>query len=192
MTDVYTFSSNDGKTYAWLFYDTERAVIDRIGNSADRDILDSKRSEYARMDANGKKIKLAAGETVYFAVGYDKLADALVDTYVSVVGDNGGSGESDVRPAPGTASLSVGSPAYVSVTGNQFKWVRFTASEAGTYRFYSANNDGDPKAWFFTQSGKNYVDRQQGIDSDKMDSWSRSSNYGYGYDDDGADRKSVV
>ncbi len=187
MTDVYTFSSNDGKTYAWLFYDTERAVIDRIGNSADRDILDSKRSEYARMDANGKKIKLAAGETVYFAVGYDKLADALVDTYVSVVGDNGGSGESDVRPAPGTASLSVGSPAYVSVTANQFKWVRFTASEAGTYRFYSTNNSGDPKAWFFTQSGKNYVDRQQGIDSDKMNSWSGSSNYGYGYDDDGAD-----
>lgn len=185
MTDVYTFSSDNGKTYAWLFYDTERAVIDRIGNSADRDILDSKRSEYARMDVNGKKIKLAAGETVYFAVGYDKLADAL-DSLVSVAGENGGSVGSDVRPASGTASLSVGSPAYVSVTENQFKWVRFTASEAGTYRFYSTNNSGDPKAWFFTQSGKNYVDRQKGIDSSKMNSWSSSSNYGYGYDDDGA------
>lgn len=187
MTDVYTFSSDNDKTYAWLFYDTERAVIDRIGNSADRDVLDSKRSEYARMNENGKKIKLAAGETVYFAVGYDKLTDALVDTYVSVVGDNGGSGESDAKPAPGTASLSVGSPAYVSVTENQFKWVRFTASEAGTYRFYSANNDGDPKAWFFTQTGKNYVDRQTGIDSSKMNSWSSSFNYGHGYNDDADD-----
>lgn len=183
-TDVYTFSSSNDKAYAWFFYDTERSVINRIGDSAGRDVLDSRRSEYARIDANGKKVKLAAGETVYFAVGYDRLADALANTYVEVTGENGGSGTSVVRPAAGTASLLVGSPAYVSVSGNQFKWVKFTVPEDGTYRFYSANNSGDPKAWFFTPSGKNFVDRQQGINSDSMDNWSYG--YGYGYNDDGA------
>lgn len=183
-TDVYTFSSDNDGAYAWFFYDTERSVINRIGDSADRDVLDSRRSEYARIGADGKKVKLAAGETVYFAVGYDRLADALADTYVEVTGENGGSGITGARPASGTVTLSVGSPAYVSVTENQFKWVRFTTSEAGKYRFYSTNNSGDPKAWFFTQSGKNYVDRQQGISSGSMNNWSNS--YGYSFDDDGA------
>lgn len=38
----------------------------------------------------------------------------------------------------------------VSVNAGQYQWIRFTAPSKGTYRFYSTDRSGDPKAWFYT------------------------------------------
>lgn len=63
----------------------------------------------------------------------------------------------------------------VDVQSGMYQWLEFTAPSAGNYLFYSTNNSGDPKAWFFTSKDI----------GDNAGSSDLNQSADLGYDDDG-------
>lgn len=79
----------------------------------------------------------------------------------------------------GSVELTLDSAVSVSVSTG-YQWLSFTAPASGYYAFTSSDSSGDPKAWFF-------YDMSIGNNATSVDLNTYSSNYGLGYNDDGAD-----
>lgn len=125
----YSEGSDDSK--AWFFWNMDVNANYNMDNKSD--FLD----DNSGTDNNFSKIiDMDAGQTINVAVGHSRHnADITTTVYV--------------KEAKEMILLTLNESSSLDVNSREYQWYSFTAPSDGDYIFYSDQNEGDPKAWFF-------------------------------------------